>query len=118
MKRILITGLTIFIVAFTVLPLTAQQPATPAPAASAAPVAAAAGSDFASGMKLYRQGKYAQAVTIFEGVPSDSPDYAAACYFAGYAHYVMRHFPQAVASFEKAFQANPAFDPRPYFRAR
>ena len=114
MKRILITGLTIFIVAFTVLPLTAQQPATAAPAASAPAV----GSDFASGMKLYRQGKYAQAVTIFEGIPSDSPDYAAACYFAGYAHYVMKHFPQSVASFDKAFQANPAFDPRPYFRAR
>lgn len=105
----------IMLLAFPLLPLAAQdQPATAAPTA----VSPAPASDFASGMKLYRQGRYAQAISVFESIPADSPDYAAACYFAGYAHYVLRHYSEAVASFDKAFQANPALDPRPYFRAR
>ena len=114
MKRIIISIL-IFIFAFPLLQLTAQQPP---PATTPAVTTPAPGSDFASGMKLYRQGRYAQAVSVFESIPADSPDYAAASYFAGYSHYVQRHFPEAVASFEKAFKANPAFDPRPYFRSR
>lgn len=104
----------IMVLAFPLLPLSAQdQPASTTAAVSPAPT-----SDFAGGMKLYRQRRYAQAVSVFEAVPSDSPDYAAACYFAGYAHYVMGHYPQAMGAFDKAFQANPVFDPRPYFQSR
>ena len=105
----------IMLLAFPLLPLAAKdQPATSTPSA----VSPAPASDFLSGMKLYRQGRYAQAISVFESIPVDSPDYAAACYFAGYAHYVLRHYSEAVASFDKAFQANPALDPRPYFRER
>lgn len=103
------------ILAFPLLPLGAQDQPTSTTAAAVSPAPA---SDFAGGMKLYRQGSYAQAVSVFEAVPADSPDYAAACYFAGYAHYVMRHYPEAIAAFDKAFEANPVFDPRPYFHSR
>lgn len=108
MKRTVTILMTIIFIV-PIFALTAQEQAAPATTSA---------SDFASGMKLYRQGRYAQAVSIFESIASGSPDYAAACYFAGYSHYVMRHYPEAVASFGKAFQANPAFDPRPYFRSR
>jgi tetratricopeptide (TPR) repeat protein len=115
MKRIFTLLFTIILFALPLLPLVAQeQPATTTPSA----VSPAPASDFANGMKLYRQGRYGQAISVFESIPTESPDYAAACYFAGYAHYVLRHYPEAVASFGKAFQANPTFDPRPYFRSR
>jgi tetratricopeptide (TPR) repeat protein len=113
MKRA-ITILTIIILVFPFSLLIAQDK----PVAATQGTTAAPASDFASGMKLYRQGRYAQAIAAFDAVPADSPDYAAACYFAGYAHYVMKHYQQAVDSFGKAFKANPALDPRPYFHSR
>jgi tetratricopeptide (TPR) repeat protein len=68
------------------------------------------------GMRLYRQKRYQQAIDEFNKVLQTEPNNAAAYYFSGYAHYVMGHHPEAIASFKKAFEADPSFDPRPYFR--
>ena len=67
-------------------------------------------------MHLYRQKRYQAAITEFERVIAADPKNAPAYYFLGYAHYVMKHHSEALAAFAKAFEADPAFDPRPYFR--
>ncbi|HEY7161526.1 MAG TPA: tetratricopeptide repeat protein, partial [Acidobacteriota bacterium] len=79
-----------------------------------APAAPAA--SFESAMKLYRRGRYDAAINSFEQVVANDPNNAAAWYFMGYAHYVKRHLTQAQDAFAKAFAANPAFDPRPFFK--
>ncbi len=72
--------------------------------------------DFETGMKHYRQRRYAQAISEFEKVVAADPKNAAAYYMMGYAHYVMKHKADALAAFSKAFEADPSFDPKPYFR--
>jgi tetratricopeptide (TPR) repeat protein len=97
-------------------PMTAPaQEAQPAVVQQAAPPAAA-GASFDSAMKLYRRGRYDAAINAFEQVVANDPNNAAAWYFMGYAHYVKRHLTQAQEAFAKAFAANPAFDPRPFFK--
>jgi len=106
------------------LPLFCQesQPMQAAPAQEAQPVAvqpaapAAPAASFDSAMKLYRRGRYDAAINAFEQVVANDPNNAAAWYFMGYAHYVKRHLTQAQEAFGKAFAANPAFDPRPFFK--
>ena len=106
------------------LPLFSQesQPMPAAPAQEAQPVAvqpapAAPTASFDSAMKLYRRGRYDAAISAFEQVTANDPNNAAAWYFMGYAHYVKRHLTQAQEAFGKAFAANPAFDPRPFFKS-
>lgn len=105
------------------LPLFSQesQPMQAAPAQEAQPAAvqpapAAPGATFESAMKLYRRGRYDAAINAFEQVVANDPSNAAAWYFMGYAHYVKHHLTEAQEAFGKAFAANPAFDPRPYFK--
>jgi tetratricopeptide (TPR) repeat protein len=71
---------------------------------------------FDTAMKLYRQKRYREAVEEFEGVVAAEPKNAAAHYFLGYAHYILDHHQDALAAFAKAFEGDPAFDPKPYFR--
>ena len=72
--------------------------------------------EFKAAMKLYWQKRYAAAIDAFQKVAESDPSMApAANYFAGYAHYVMRHPAEAQASFGKTYSAQPQFDPRPYF---
>jgi tetratricopeptide (TPR) repeat protein len=92
-------------------PAQEAQPVAVQPAAPAAPTAS-----FDSAMKLYRRGRYDAAINAFEQVVANDPNNAAAWYFMGYAHYVRRHLTQAQEAFNKAFAANPAFDPRPFFK--
>jgi tetratricopeptide (TPR) repeat protein len=91
------------------------QEAQPA-AVQPAPAPAAPTASFESAMKLYRRGRYDAAISAFEQVVANEPNNAAAWYFMGYAHYVKRHLAQAQEAFQKAFAANPAFDPRPFFK--
>lgn len=79
------------------------------------PAVAESGS-FETGMQLYRQKKYRDAIAEFEKVVAADPKNAAAYYFLGYAHYILDHHSDALAAFAKAFEADPAFDPKPYFR--
>lgn len=71
--------------------------------------------DFASGMHLYRQGRYQEAISAFQLATQADPANAAAWYFLGYAQYVTHNTAAALDSFSRAFQADPGFDPRPYF---
>jgi tetratricopeptide (TPR) repeat protein len=71
--------------------------------------------DFEKAMRFYRQKRYSDAIAEFERVVASDPNNAAAYYMLGYAHYVQDHHSEALAAFAKAFQANPNFDPRPYF---
>ena len=86
-------------------------------AQQAEPAAAAAQSgDFDAAMRLYKQKRYNDAIAEFQKIVDAEPTNAAAHYMMGYAHYVLDHHSEAQAAFAKAFQADPAFDPRPYFR--
>lgn len=93
-------------------PLSAQQTE---PAAVTAAQSAPA-DDFKSAMHLYRQRRFAQAIESFQRITQSDPGNAAAWYFMGYAHYVTKHPAEALEAFHQAFQKDPAFDPRPYFR--
>ena len=95
------------------LPQPAQEATQPAAAMESAPSAG-----FEAAMKLYRRGRYAQAIEAFDAVLQSEPDNSAAHYFKGYAQYVTRQYAESVASFSQAFQKNPSFDPRPYFHRR
>lgn len=94
--------------------LIAQQE-VPHPAAA---MQAAPSDGFKAAMRLYRQRRYAEAIQAFDTLVQSEPNNAAAYYFKGYAQYVTRQFPESVASFEQAFQTDPALDPRPYFHRR
>jgi Tfp pilus assembly protein PilF len=74
------------------------------------------GASIEPGMRLYRQGRYAAAIAEFDRILQTDPNNAAAHYFSGYAHYVLKHHPESIAEFKKAFEADPNFDPRPYFK--
>ncbi|MCI0416309.1 tetratricopeptide repeat protein [bacterium] len=115
MKILLFAGILIALA----LPCFAQESTTEekeqaVPAVPATP--AAQSGDFETGMKLYRQRNYTQAISEFQNVVAADPKNAAAWYMMGYAHYVMKHKADALEAFSKAFEADPAFDPRPYFR--
>ena len=71
--------------------------------------------DFTAAMKHYRQGHYATAIEQLSLVVEKEPQNAAAYYFLGYAHYTLHHNEEALTAFAKAFEADPNFDPRPYF---
>lgn len=87
----------------------------PAPAAS---MQAAPSAGFEAAMKLYRRRHYTEAIQAFDAVLQSESGNAAAYYFKGYAQYVTRQYSEALASFSQAFQAEPSFDPRPYFHRR
>jgi TolA-binding protein len=74
--------------------------------------------EFSAAMKSYRQRRYADAVSQFQKVVEAEPQNAAAYYFMGYSHYVMKHYQEAQDAFGKAFAADPRLDPKPYFRSR
>jgi len=72
--------------------------------------------DFATAMKHYRQRHFAIAIEQLNRVVEKERQNAAAYYFLGYAHYALDHNQEAQAAFEKTFEADPKFDPRPYFQ--
>ena len=83
---------------------------------SAPAVTTAQSGNFDAAMRLYKQKRYNDAIAEFQKIVDAEPKNAAAYYMMGYAHYVLDHHADAQAAFAKAFEANPAFDPRPYFR--
>jgi TolA-binding protein len=106
---------TFLILATLVAPVRAQEtPDETTPAAAAA--ASESSGDFNAAMRLYKQKRYNEAIAEFQKVVNADPGNAAAHYMMGYAHYVLDHHSEALAAFAKAFEANPAFDQRPYFR--
>lgn len=72
--------------------------------------------DLATAMKHYRQRHYAIAIQQLNLVVEKEPQNAAAYYFLGCAHYALHHNQEALAAFDKAFEADSKFDPRPYFK--
>ena len=104
---------TFLILATFVAAVPAQE--TPAETTPAAAASQSSG-DFNAAMRLYKQKRYNEAIAEFQKVVDADPGNAAAHYMMGYAHYVLDHHSEALAAFAKAFEANPAFDPRPYFR--
>jgi len=118
-KMAFVLAVAFFAVSLPLFSQETQPMAAPTPEAQPAQVQSApvaSGATFESAMKLYRRGRYDAAISEFEQVVANDPNNAAAWYFMGYAHYVKRHLTQAQEAFGKAFAANPAFDPRPYFK--
>ena len=72
--------------------------------------------DFDAAMRLYKQKRYNDAIAEFQKIVDAEPTNAAAHYMMGYAHYILDHHADSLAAFAKAFEADPAFDPRPLFR--
>jgi cytochrome c-type biogenesis protein CcmH/NrfG len=107
---LVVAMLSIFSVA---APVYAQETAKPAMAATPA-----SNSDFDAAMHLYKRGHYAEAIPGLTRATAADPSNAAAWYFLGYANYVTGHHAEAQAAFDKAFEAQPFFDARPYYRRR
>ncbi len=103
---------TLGLIVFCMTPLMAQETTQP----QNEQVTSAQSANFESAMKLYKQKRYKDAIAEFQRIVDVDPKNAAAWYMLGYAHYVLDHHSDALAAFAKAFEADPAFDPRPYFR--
>ena len=112
MKRLFFAGM--ILMTFTTL-IWAQETTTPKPMDTPASMESG---NFDSAMHLYRQKRYQDAIAEFEKIVAADPKNAAAYYFMGYAHYIKGHHQEALAAFAKAFEADPAFDPRPYYRRK
>ena len=110
MKRLFFAVL--ILITFTTM-IRAQEQTAPVPADRAATMESGS---LDGAMRLYRQRRYESAIAEFEKIVAADPKNAAAYYFMGYAHYVMKHHQDALAAFAKAFEADPNFDPRPYYR--
>jgi TolA-binding protein len=106
----------LFTLLFTVLCVSVTVAQETAPQTEPAMAAAAQSGNFDAAMRLYKQKRYNDAIAEFQRVVDSDPKNAAAHYMMGYAHYVLDHHADALAAFAKAFEADPAFDPRPYFR--
>lgn len=62
--------------------------------------------------RQYRSGNYQAAITELTRVTDEAPDRADAFYLIGYAHLMLREYPESVDAFARAFQLDPTLDPR------
>ncbi len=70
------------------------------------------------GKRQYRNGDYQAAISELTRVTDEAPDRADAFYLIGYAHLMLRQYPDSVDAFARAFQLNPTFDPRTIYQRR
>ena len=68
--------------------------------------------------RQYRSGNYQAATSELERVTDDAPDRADAFYLLGYAHLMLRQYPESLNAFARAFQLDPALDPRSIYQRR
>jgi Flp pilus assembly protein TadD len=66
----------------------------------------------------YRGRDYRAAVTELAKTVELDPTRADALYLLGYSHLMLREYAEAVEAFGRAFQADPALDPRTIFQAK
>ncbi len=66
----------------------------------------------------YRGRDYRAAVTELARTIELDPARADALYLLGYGHLMLREYSEAVDAFGRAFQADPAFDPRTIYQPR
>lgn len=64
----------------------------------------------------YRNGNYQAAIAELTIVTEEAPDRADAFYLLGYAHLMLREYPESVEAFARAFQLDPTFDPRTIYQ--
>jgi tetratricopeptide (TPR) repeat protein len=65
----------------------------------------------------YRSRDYRAAITELAKTVELDPTRADALYLLGYSHLMLREYSEAVDAFGRAFQADPAFDPRTIYQA-
>ena len=68
--------------------------------------------------KQYRDGNYQAAIGELTRVIDEAPDRADAFYLIGYAHFMLRQYPESLDAFARAFQLEPTLDPRSIFQRR
>ena len=66
----------------------------------------------------YRNRDYRAAVTELTRTVELDPARADALYLLGYSHLMLRQYSEAVEMFSRAFEVDPAFDPRTIYQAR
>ena len=66
----------------------------------------------------YRNGNYEAAITELTTVTEEAPDRADAFYLIGYAHFMLRQYPESVEAFARAFELDPTLDPRSIYQPR
>jgi tetratricopeptide (TPR) repeat protein len=90
------------------------------PAAILAIASLAAAQDAQASMdqakKLYRSRDYRAAAAELDKTVELDPTRADALYLLGYSHLMLREYGDAVEAFGRAFQTDPAFDPRTIFQ--
>lgn len=68
--------------------------------------------------RQYRNGNYQAALGELGRVTDEAPDRADAFYLMGYAHLMLRQYPESVDAFARAFQLDPTLDPRSIYHPR
>ncbi len=68
--------------------------------------------------RQYRNGNYQAAISELTRVTDEAPDRADAFYLIGYAHLMLRQYPDSVDAFARAFQLEPTLDPRSIYQRR
>ncbi len=70
------------------------------------------------GKRQYLNGNYQAAIGELTRVIDEAPDRADAFYLIGYAHLMLRQYPESVDAFARAFQLDPTLDPRSIYQRR
>jgi len=68
--------------------------------------------------QLYRNRDFRGALDALSRTLEAQPDRADALYLTGYSHVMLREYQDAVEAFERAFAADPSFDPRTIYHPR
>jgi tetratricopeptide (TPR) repeat protein len=66
----------------------------------------------------YARRDYRAAIAELTRIVELDPTRADALYLLGYSHNELRQYPDSVAAFGRAFQADPTFDPRTIFQVQ
>ena len=66
--------------------------------------------------RQYGNGNYEGAVAELTIVTEEAPDRADAFYLLGYAHLMLRDYPDSLDAFARAFLLDPNLDPRTIYR--
>ena len=68
---------------------------------------------FNSGLTLYFQNQYDEAIEEFNESLKINPDFAKAYYFIGYSHYEKGNFKDSSLAFETAYKISTDYSPQP-----